>query len=62
MTSSYKIQARETGGLWVTVDILFCAADAWEALHRYLMDRPSFVAFRLTYGGRLLYMEGNAND
>lgn len=60
--ASYKIEARKAGGLWVTVDILSCAAEAWDALHRYLIDRPSFVAFRLTYGGRLLYMEGNAND
>lgn len=60
--ASYKISARETGGLWVTIDILFSACAAWDAFHGYLMDRPSFVAFRLTYGGRLLYMEGNAND
>lgn len=62
MASSYKIQARETGGLWVTIDILFCSSAAWEALHRYLVDRPSFISFRLTYGGKLLFMEGNAND
>ena len=59
--ASYKIQARETDGLWVTVDILSCAVEAWDALHRYLIDRPSFVAFRLTYGSILMYMEGNAN-
>lgn len=60
--ASYKIQARETGGLWVTIDILFCAAEAWDALHKHLISRPSFISFRLTYGGKLLFMEGNAND
>ena len=58
MVSSYKIQARETGGLWVTVDILFCAAEAWEALHRRLIDRPSSISFRLTCGGIIMYKEG----
>lgn len=60
--ASYKIQARETGGLWVTLDIIFRAAEAWETLHKYLVGRPNFISYRLTYGGRLLFMEGNAND
>ena len=56
--ASYKIQARERDGQWVTVDILFCAADAWDALHRRLIDRPSSISFRMTCGGIIMYKEG----
>lgn len=62
MVSSYKIQARERGGLWVTVDILFCAEIAWEVLHKYLIERPDFYSIRLKHGDIVMFMEGNSND
>ena len=56
MVSSYKIQARERGGLWVTVDILFCAEIAWEVLHKYLIERPDFYSIRLKHGDIVMFM------